>query len=72
VLLIGTHRGRGHDTVRQVWMGAEETVPITYYEPDELASLIARCGFRARNVRRRAPLRHEHQVEKIYITAVRD
>ena len=53
-------------------MGAEETVPITYYEPDELASLIARCGFRFRNVRRRAPLSHEHQVEKIYITAVRD
>ncbi len=72
VLLLATHRGRGEDTVRQVWNGAEETVPITYYEPDELAHLIAQFGFDARSVRRRAPLSHEHQAEKLYITAARD
>ncbi len=70
VLLIATHGGRGQDAVEQEWMGDTETVAITYYEPGELVSLLVGHGFRVGAVRQRAPLNHEHQVTKTYITAV--
>jgi ubiquinone/menaquinone biosynthesis C-methylase UbiE len=69
VLLIGTHGGRGEDVVEQAWKGQTETVVITYYEPDELADLFARYGFRVSSVRQRPPLDHEHQVTKLYVSA---
>jgi SAM-dependent methyltransferase len=68
--VIGTHEGRGDETIEQDRDGSTETVVITYYEPEELADAVTRHGFGLAALRQRPPLGHEHPVTKLYITGV--
>ena len=68
--VIGTHAGCGDEAVEQDRGGSTETVVITYYEPEELADAVTRHGCGLAALRQRPPLDHEHQVTKLYITAV--
>lgn len=67
--MIATHAGPGEEIIEQEWDDRRETVLITYYEADELVALAAGCGLVATMVQERPPLDHEHQVQKLYLTA---
>jgi ubiquinone/menaquinone biosynthesis C-methylase UbiE len=69
VLMIATHAGSGEESVQHEWRGGTERVVITYYEPDELVSLLTDHGFGAIECRSRPPLDHEHAVTKVFVTA---
>jgi len=69
-LLIGTHGGVGEQTHAVEWEGRAETVIVTHYVEQELKDLARRAGFQSVAAHRRDPLSHEHQVEKLYVTAV--
>jgi ubiquinone/menaquinone biosynthesis C-methylase UbiE len=69
-LLIATHGGIGQEIVQHLWMGCPEQVVITYYQPEELSSVLAENGFYIEAVRQRAPVEHERQATKLYVVAV--
>lgn len=66
-LLIGTHAGVGEELHATEWQGRPESVIVTYYAEQELEDLVRRARFGGVRVRRRDPLPHEHQVEKLYV-----
>jgi SAM-dependent methyltransferase len=69
VFVMVTHGGTGEEFVEHVWHGTTEQVVITYYESDELRSTFTRHGLTVLDVQSRAPLDHEHQVTKLFMTA---
>ncbi len=70
VFVMVTHAGTGEEIVEQNWHGRAEQVVITYYEVDELRSALGSYQLKSIDVRSRAPLEHEHQVTKLFVTAI--
>jgi ubiquinone/menaquinone biosynthesis C-methylase UbiE len=70
VFVIVTHAGTGEEIVEQNRHGKPEQVVITYYEVDELRSALGSRQLKSIDIRSRAPLEHEHQVTKLFITAI--
>jgi ubiquinone/menaquinone biosynthesis C-methylase UbiE len=68
-LLIATHGGNGGEVVRTEWLGRQERVFITYYQPEVLKSVLVEFGFQVSALWRRPPLEHERQTTKLYVTA---
>ena len=69
-LLVGTHGGRGESRHMTEWQGRPESVIVTYYAERELEDLVRRARFGMVRARRRDPLPHEHQAEKLYVTGL--
>lgn len=69
VAVIATHGGTGEEVIGQPRVGRSDTVTVTYYEADELTALAAECGLLPTRLQERPPLEHEHQVQKLYLTA---
>jgi ubiquinone/menaquinone biosynthesis C-methylase UbiE len=70
VVVVATHAGRGDETIEQQRGGRPGAVTITYYEAEELTALAVEHGFTPTAFREREPLEHEHQVRKLYMTAI--
>ena len=69
-ILVGTHEGEGADVHTSERDGHPEHVVVTYYAEPELHDLMGRAGFGAVESCRRGPMPHEHQVDKLYVSAV--
>ena len=70
VFVMVTHAGAGEDIIEHDRNGRTEQVLITYYEPNQLRSVLGRHRFRIVDLRERDPLEHEHAVTKLLVTAV--
>jgi SAM-dependent methyltransferase len=71
VFIFSMHLGTGTVQTDTEWMGhAVESVGATFYEAGELEPLVVSAGFRVDSSRQRGPLPHEHQGDRVYITAV--
>lgn len=68
--VIATHAGRGEEFVEHEWEGSSEAVVLTYYEVDELETMLDGAQLQLREVRQRAPLAHEHPVTKLFLSSV--
>jgi len=66
-LLLGTHEGTSEEKFTDE---VGESFSFTYYDSDELASLLSRAGFTAVETTVRAPFSGEHQVQKLFATAL--
>jgi len=66
-VLIATHEGDAED-----WFTDDhgETFAFTYYRDTELAGLLADAGFTSVATDTREPLENEHQVKKLFASAV--
>jgi ubiquinone/menaquinone biosynthesis C-methylase UbiE len=69
IFVMVTHAGKGDESVEHEWRGTAEHVLITYYDSNELRSVLGRHQFQVIDVRSRPPLKHEHAVTKLFITA---
>ena len=69
-LLIATHGGVGEELHATEWHGRPESIVVTYYAEQELEDLVRRARFGDVSARRRDPLPHEHQVEKLYVSGL--
>lgn len=70
VFVMVTHAGTGQEVVEHDWHGTTEDVVITYYDADQLRSVLGRHHLEVVEVRSRKPLEHEHAVTKLFITAI--
>jgi ubiquinone/menaquinone biosynthesis C-methylase UbiE len=71
-LVLATHAGSGEEWRDVAADDHGEQVVLTYYSPDEIRGLVVDAGFGAVDIRTRAPLPEEHQVDKIYVFATSD
>ena len=69
VFAMVTHAGEGDEKVEHDWHGNTEYVSITCYDSDELRSTLGTHGIRTTDVRSRPPLKYEHAVTKLFVTA---
>jgi len=69
VFVLSTHAGEGEESVEHDWQDRAEQVPITYYEPAELKSVVGDQHFRVMDIRSRPPLDHEQAVTKLFVIA---
>jgi SAM-dependent methyltransferase len=70
-LLITTHGGEGETEHHYDGPAGADTVLMTYYSLDELAAVVAGCGFTEVRRFQRPPEPHEHQATKISLLARR-
>lgn len=71
VFVMVTHAGVGQEIVEHDWHGTtEEDVVITYYDADQLRSVLGRHHLEVVEVRSRKRPEHEHAVTKLFITAI--
>ncbi len=71
-LVVATHLGQGEVYVDEFLGHRIDPVGGTLYTEEELGLVLERRSFRVEHVRRRGPLAHEHQSERVYLTARRD
>jgi SAM-dependent methyltransferase len=72
VLVIATHLGQG-DVFMDEFLGHRiATVGAALYGREELIGVLTAAGFGVDDERRRAPLPHEHDSQRIYLIARRD
>ncbi len=69
VLAVAAHLGGGQVLVDEFLGHRVPTVGGTFYARDELVDEITRAGFAIEHERRRGPLPHEHDTERLYVVA---
>lgn len=72
ILVVATHLGHGEVYVDEFLGHRIDPVGGTLYTEEELRLALERRSFRVEQARRRGPLPHEHQSERIYLTARRE
>jgi ubiquinone/menaquinone biosynthesis C-methylase UbiE len=72
ILVVATHLGHGEVYVDEFLGHQIDPVGGTLYTEEELRLELERRSFRVEQARRRGPLAHEHQSERIYLTARRE
>jgi ubiquinone/menaquinone biosynthesis C-methylase UbiE len=72
ILVVATHLGHGEVYIDEFLGHQIEPVGGTLYAEEELRLELERRSFRVEQARRRGPLSHEHQSERIYLTARRE
>jgi SAM-dependent methyltransferase len=72
ILVVATHLGHGEVYVDEFLGHKIDPVGGTLYAEEELRLELERRSFRVEQARRRGPLPHEHQSERVYLTARRE
>ncbi len=72
ILVVATHLGHGEVYVDEFLGHQIDPVGGTLYGEEELRLELERRSFRVEQARRRGPLPHEHQSERVYLTARRE
>jgi ubiquinone/menaquinone biosynthesis C-methylase UbiE len=72
ILVVATHLGHGEVYVDEFLGHQIDPVGGTLYTEAELRLVLERRSFRVEQVRKRGPLAHEHQSERVYLTARRE
>ncbi len=72
ILVVATHLGHGEVYVDEFLGHQIDPVGGTLYGEEELRRELEHRSFRVEQSRRRGPLAHEHQSERVYLTARRE
>jgi ubiquinone/menaquinone biosynthesis C-methylase UbiE len=72
LVVVATHLGHGEVYVDEFLGHQIDPVGGTLYEEADLCLALERHSFRVEQVRTRGPLAHEHQSERVYLTARRE
>ena len=71
-IAVATHLGEGKLRGANEWMGHQvEPLVVVLYTSDELEQAVVEAGFVVDTARFREPLPHEHEGQRIYLTAHR-